>query len=640
MYLARARVLNPTDCKDFPCDWCGSFFVNVRVRANHARNCLLRQKLGRIALWIRLERRGQDGKEEGSKRGLAEIMSVSAATSLALMLIIDGGLTETTCRTEHHRPPPTKTAHERWRRYQRQQRRCSAGSGPRLLGAQSASRRHCLREMHHNTFRRRRREERQAGATPPWMCKKGTHLPTAPGMPLRDSVQTLRIEGRGMCTNRDRSDGHAGKGAHERPRCCNWLIQAQVQLSDEWPGLGVDTYADRFDRGQNRGGHPECNGVLWRAQGRGANFRCNAMAIGGGETAVGMDQGATQKDRERERQGEGQGKAERRRRVHGLRRKVGVEPSFLRLCGSYSLLPSFTNLLFVCCTIADWQSDFCPEIWVIALFFFGTVLLAERCVSLPGLRGEGPLHAGQEVQQRSQRICVWGLCRPARCSRPPWAASHRVQTLAGARGSWIPLFTRRDDDEGDLQTVQPRRRGGCRKALARGRYFYGLFQLRRSGGPWFCCSLAMRSCVVLPWSDPAFPQVIESDSSKNHAEITAAEESAAVTFDRESKENEIEKAKKEKEVEYKTKKAEGLDRTLTELSSDKEGVQSERDAIHSYLGELEKQCVVVPETYAERKGHHEAEIAGLKEALSILSGGEVLVQQKSRRTFLHQHSVA
>merc|ERR1711991_895599 len=105
-------------------------------------------------------------------------------------------------------------------------------------------------------------------------------------------------------------------------------------------------------------------------------------------------------------------------------------------------------------------------------------------------------------------------------------------------------------------------------------------------------------------------------------------------------ENEIEKAKKEKDVEYKNKEAEGLDRTLTELSSDKEGVQSEHDAIHSYLGELEKQCVAVPETYAERKGHHEAEIAGLKEALSILSEGEVLVQQKSRRTFLHQHSFA
>merc|ERR1712107_472131 len=104
--------------------------------------------------------------------------------------------------------------------------------------------------------------------------------------------------------------------------------------------------------------------------------------------------------------------------------------------------------------------------------------------------------------------------------------------------------------------------------------------------------------------------------------------------------NEIEKTKKEKDVEYKTKEAEGLDRTLTELSYDKEGVQSEHDAIHSYLGELEKQCVAVPETYAERKEHREAEIAGLKEALSILSEGEVLVQQKSRRTFLHRQSVA
>merc|ERR1712136_434777 len=79
-------------------------------------------------------------------------------------------------------------------------------------------------------------------------------------------------------------------------------------------------------------------------------------------------------------------------------------------------------------------------------------------------------------------------------------------------------------------------------------------------------------------------EVIESDFSKNLAEITAAEESAAVAYDRESKENEIEKTKKEKDVEYKTKEAEGLDRTLTELSSDKEGVQSEHDAIHAYLG--------------------------------------------------------
>merc|ERR1712107_64180 len=78
-------------------------------------------------------------------------------------------------------------------------------------------------------------------------------------------------------------------------------------------------------------------------------------------------------------------------------------------------------------------------------------------------------------------------------------------------------------------------------------------------------------------------EVIESDFSKNLAEITATEENAAVTYERVSKENEIEKAKKEKDVEYKNKEAEGLDRSLTELSSDKEGVQSEHDAVHSYL---------------------------------------------------------
>ena len=43
---------------------------------------------------------------------------------------------------------------------------------------------------------------------------------------------------------------------------------------------------------------------------------------------------------------------------------------------------------------------------------------------------------------------------------------------------------------------------------------------------------------------------------------------------------------------------------------------------------------------SSRSSASEAETAGLKEAVSIPSEGEVLVQQKSRGTFLHQHSVA
>ena len=125
---------------------------------------------------------------------------------------------------------------------------------------------------------------------------------------------------------------------------------------------------------------------------------------------------------------------------------------------------------------------------------------------------------------------------------------------------------------------------------------------------------------------------------KNLADFAATEECAAVTYEREPEE--IEKAKKEKDVEYKTKEAEGRDRTLTQLSSDKEGVQSEHDAIIRIWVSSRSMSVAVPKTYAQRKGHREAEIAGLKEALSILSEGEVLVQQKSLRAYLHQHSVA
>ena len=43
-----------------------------------------------------------------------------------------------------------------------------------------------------------------------------------------------------------------------------------------------------------------------------------------------------------------------------------------------------------------------------------------------------------------------------------------------------------------------------------------------------------------------------------------------VTLDREVKENVIENTRKERDVEHKIKEAEGLERTLTKLSSDEE----------------------------------------------------------------------
>jgi len=121
-------------------------------------------------------------------------------------------------------------------------------------------------------------------------------------------------------------------------------------------------------------------------------------------------------------------------------------------------------------------------------------------------------------------------------------------------------------------------------------------------------------------------EVCESDFSKGLAEMKAAEESAIATYEQESKENEITKVTKEQDVKYKTKEAAGLDKAVSELSSDKEGVETELSAVLEYLNKIEDECIAKPETYAERKARREAEISGLKEALTILNDETAFLQ--------------
>merc|ERR1719213_1258845 len=100
------------------------------------------------------------------------------------------------------------------------------------------------------------------------------------------------------------------------------------------------------------------------------------------------------------------------------------------------------------------------------------------------------------------------------------------------------------------------------------------------------------------------------------------------------KDAEVEQAAKDKDVEYKTKEHVALDKSVTELTGDRSGVQSELDAVNEYLAKLADRCIAKPDTYAERKERREAELAGLKEALSILSNeaASLLQQKSSKRT--------
>jgi len=127
-------------------------------------------------------------------------------------------------------------------------------------------------------------------------------------------------------------------------------------------------------------------------------------------------------------------------------------------------------------------------------------------------------------------------------------------------------------------------------------------------------------------------EVAESDFTKGLTEMTATEESAAADYEAYCKEDEIATLTKQKDVEYKTKEAAGLDKAVSELSTDLSAVTDELTAVIQALDKLKEMCVAKAEPYAERKARREAEIAGLKEALQILDGEAALIQKSTKHT--------
>merc|ERR1719498_829941 len=98
-----------------------------------------------------------------------------------------------------------------------------------------------------------------------------------------------------------------------------------------------------------------------------------------------------------------------------------------------------------------------------------------------------------------------------------------------------------------------------------------------------------------------------------------------------TKENEILKVMKEQDVKYKTKEAKELDTAVAEATSDRDGLNTELQAVLDYYEKIKEECIAKPEPYEERKKRREAEIAGLKEALGILEGTAVLLQSRAHR---------
>merc|ERR1719266_3198214 len=91
------------------------------------------------------------------------------------------------------------------------------------------------------------------------------------------------------------------------------------------------------------------------------------------------------------------------------------------------------------------------------------------------------------------------------------------------------------------------------------------------------------------------------------------------------------KTMKDQDLKFKTKEVKGLKKAIADLTSDRETISNELAAVNEYYAKLKDRCVAKPETYEERKARREAEIRGLKEALSILESETAFVQRDSHR---------
>jgi len=128
-------------------------------------------------------------------------------------------------------------------------------------------------------------------------------------------------------------------------------------------------------------------------------------------------------------------------------------------------------------------------------------------------------------------------------------------------------------------------------------------------------------------------QVCESDFATNLAKEETEEADAQSEYEKVSQENAVTKTTKDQDVLYKVQESKSQDKTAAEYSADRETTSTELSAVLEYFGKIKDRCIARPESYAARKARREAEIKGLKEALSILEDETALVQRKRHSSF-------
>merc|ERR1719388_666936 len=123
-------------------------------------------------------------------------------------------------------------------------------------------------------------------------------------------------------------------------------------------------------------------------------------------------------------------------------------------------------------------------------------------------------------------------------------------------------------------------------------------------------------------------EMAAEDFTKTYTEIETGEAEAVKAFKALTDENAVSKADKSAQAKASASEIKSLTVSLENNGQDHSMVSKEIDAVLSYLDKRKPQCETKAMSYAEKKAKREAEIEGLKEALSILDGSAVLLQIK------------
>jgi len=125
-------------------------------------------------------------------------------------------------------------------------------------------------------------------------------------------------------------------------------------------------------------------------------------------------------------------------------------------------------------------------------------------------------------------------------------------------------------------------------------------------------------------------EVCEADFAKNLATEETEEADAIAVYEKTTQENKLSTTMKSQDVKYKTKEFKGLDKSISDFTGDKDTTSTQLSAVLDYYGKIKERCIAKPESYEERKARRQAEIEGLKEALTILENETAFMQRGKR----------